>query len=52
MEKHTNMICAKCGRQPTDMLILICSHNLCLMCASKEMVSESSGLKEKHVSPK
>ena len=52
MEKQTSMICAKCGRQPSDMLILICSHNLCLMCASKEMVTESSGPKEKHVTSK
>ena len=52
MDKHTNTICAKCGREPSDMLILICNHNLCLICASKEMVSEYSGLKEKHVSSK
>jgi hypothetical protein len=49
MEKLSSMICAKCGRQPSDMLILVCGHNLCLMCACKEMVSESTGSKEKHV---
>lgn len=49
MERITSMICAKCGRQPSDMLILVCNHNLCLLCACKEMVTEAVGNKEKHV---
>ncbi|OMJ66892.1 hypothetical protein SteCoe_36110 [Stentor coeruleus] len=48
MEKLTSMICAKCGRQPNDMLILICNHNLCLICAGKSMSSETYKNKEIH----
>ena len=49
MERATDMICAKCGRQPSDMLILMCNHNLCLLCASKSMVSDIYKLKDSHV---
>jgi hypothetical protein len=49
MDKLTSMICAKCGRQPSDMLILMCNHNLCLICAAKTMVSESAKNREVHV---
>lgn len=52
MEKLTSMICAKCGRQPSDMLILICNHNLCLICAGKSMSSEIYKNIEIHVIPK
>ena len=49
MDRAIDMICAKCGRHPSDMLILICSHNLCLLCSSKSMVTETYKHKESHV---
>jgi len=29
--------CAKCSQMPEDVLILTCDHNLCLMCAAKNL---------------
>jgi hypothetical protein len=37
-----SMTCAKCGRHPDDILILSCDHNLCLLCAAKNMRREQA----------
>jgi len=31
------VVCAKCHDNPDDVLILTCEHNLCLVCASKNL---------------
>ena len=35
-----NLACAKCGGQPDDILILTCDHNLCLLCAARNLQRE------------
>lgn len=32
--------CAKCGSLPDDILTLTCCHDLCLSCASKNLIRE------------
>jgi hypothetical protein len=32
--------CAKCAQTPEDILILTCDHNLCLLCAAKNLQRE------------
>ena len=32
---HQNEICSICDRQPEDLLILVCQHNLCINCATE-----------------
>ena len=32
--------CAKCGQLPEDILILTCDHNLCLICAARNLQKE------------
>lgn len=34
--------CAKCGTTPEDILILSCSHNLCLQCAANNLHREQT----------
>lgn len=33
--------CAKCGELPNDVLILTCDHNLCLKCASFNLLQQN-----------
>lgn len=32
--------CAKCGTTPNDVLIMGCNHNLCIVCAAKNLYRE------------
>eukprot|EP00347_Sterkiella_histriomuscorum_P002534 403367782 len=41
VETDQTLVCAKCHNSPDDLLILTCDHNLCLMCASKNLQRES-----------
>ncbi|CAG9313050.1 unnamed protein product [Blepharisma stoltei] len=42
MDSLMAMTCAKCGRQPSDMLILTCDHNLCLLCSARNILKDYS----------
>jgi hypothetical protein len=33
------VLCAKCEDNPDDILILTCEHNLCLICAAKNLIA-------------
>lgn len=37
MSDETNIYCTKCGKNPEDILMLTCDHNLCLVCAAKNL---------------
>ncbi len=37
---YESISCAKCGTTPDDVLILTCDHNLCLLCAAKNLRRE------------
>ena len=45
-EEEVIISCAKCGTTPDDVLILTCDHNLCLICAAKNLRREQA--KTKH----
>ena len=34
------VLCAKCEDNPDDILILTCEHNLCLICAAKNLIAQ------------
>lgn len=40
-QEDQSTLCSECGNWPEDILILICNHNLCLPCASKNLLRES-----------
>ena len=46
IEEEVIISCAKCGTTPDDVLILTCDHNLCLICAAKNLKREQQ--KSKH----
>lgn len=35
VQMQENEMCAVCERQPEDLLVLVCGHNLCVGCASE-----------------
>lgn len=41
-QQADSTLCSDCGCCPDDILILTCNHNLCLMCASKNLHNEST----------
>ena len=40
MDEYATMSCSKCASCPDDILILTCDHNLCLVCACKNLQRE------------
>jgi len=40
MDAGLSYSCAKCGQPPEDLLVMSCSHNLCLPCAAKNLARE------------
>lgn len=40
MSSHEPQSCTKCGCLPEDILMLSCSHDLCLNCASDRLAIE------------
>jgi len=39
---ETKIFCSKCGQLNEEALLLICDHNLCLMCSAKNLRREES----------
>jgi hypothetical protein len=39
---ETKIFCSKCGQLVDEALLLICDHNLCLICSAKNLRREES----------